>query len=89
MKERTGHTRFLALGVVFEGFLVVIAIAIGWFFQIDVIRRLHFAAIPAVVAFNRFADQVGRLEVRYDAFMEEFSSILQRHATARKHPGEV
>jgi biopolymer transport protein TolQ len=39
-----------------------------------------FAAIPAVIAFNRFADQVGRLEVRYDAFIEEFSSILQRHA---------
>jgi biopolymer transport protein TolQ len=39
-----------------------------------------FAAIPAVVAFNRYADQVGRLEVRYDAFTEEFSSILQRHA---------
>jgi biopolymer transport protein TolQ len=32
-----------------------------------------FAAIPAVVAFNQFADQVGRLEVRYDAFTEEFS----------------
>jgi biopolymer transport protein TolQ len=47
-----------------------------------------FAAIPAVVAFNRFADQVGRLEVRYDAFMEEFSSILQRHA-ARKNAGEA
>jgi biopolymer transport protein TolQ len=46
-----------------------------------------FAAIPAVVAFNRYADQVGRLEVRYDAFMEEFSSILQRHA-ARKNAGE-
>ncbi len=40
-----------------------------------------FAAIPAVVAFNRFADQVGRLEVRYAAFMEEFSTILQRHAS--------
>ncbi len=39
-----------------------------------------FAAIPAVVAFNRYADQVGRLEMRYNAFMEEFSSILQRHA---------
>lgn len=39
-----------------------------------------FAAIPAVIAFNRFADQVGRLELRYDAFMEEFSTILQRHA---------
>ncbi len=38
------------------------------------------AAIPAVVAYNRFADQVGRLEQRYDAFMEEFSTILQRHA---------
>ncbi len=47
-----------------------------------------FAAIPAVIAFNRYADQVGRLEVRYDAFMEEFSSILQRHA-ARKHAGEA
>ena len=40
-----------------------------------------FAAIPAVVAYNRFADQVGRLEVRYDAFTEEFSTILQRHAS--------
>ena len=42
-----------------------------------------FAAIPAVVAFNRYADPVGRLEVRYAAFMEEFSGILQRHATTR------
>lgn len=47
-----------------------------------------FAAIPAVIAFNRFADQVGRLEVRYAAFTEEFSSILQRHA-GRKHAGEA
>jgi biopolymer transport protein TolQ len=39
-----------------------------------------FAAIPAVVAYNRYADHVGRLELRYDAFMEEFSTILQRHA---------
>ncbi|HXQ31480.1 MAG TPA: protein TolQ [Steroidobacteraceae bacterium] len=41
-----------------------------------------FAAIPAVVAFNRFSDQVNRLELRFDTFMEEFSTILQRHATA-------
>jgi biopolymer transport protein TolQ len=40
-----------------------------------------FAAIPAVIAYNRFADQVSRLEIRFDAFTEEFSSILQRHAT--------
>jgi biopolymer transport protein TolQ len=38
-----------------------------------------FAAIPAVVAYNRFADQVSRLELRFDAFMEEFSTILQRY----------
>jgi biopolymer transport protein TolQ len=39
-----------------------------------------FAAIPAVVAYNRYADQVSRLELRYDAFMEELSTILHRHA---------
>ena len=39
-----------------------------------------FAAIPAVIAYNRYADKVVRLEIRYDGFMEEFSSILQRHA---------
>lgn len=42
-----------------------------------------FAAIPAVIAFNRYADKVGRLEVRYDTFMEEFSAILQRQASIR------
>jgi biopolymer transport protein TolQ len=42
-----------------------------------------FAAIPAVVAFNRFSDQVSRLELRFDTFMEEFSTILQRHAATR------
>ena len=46
-----------------------------------------FAAIPAVVAFNRYADKVGRLEVRYDTFMEEFSSILQRQAAVRDAAG--
>jgi biopolymer transport protein TolQ len=38
------------------------------------------AAIPAGVFYNRYADQVGRLEVRYDAFMEELSAIFQRNA---------
>ncbi|MFQ5609101.1 MAG: protein TolQ [Woeseiaceae bacterium] len=42
-----------------------------------------FAAIPAVIAYNRYADKVVRLEYRYDGFTEEFSSILQRHARAR------
>jgi len=43
-----------------------------------------FAAIPAVIAYNRYADKVVRLEYRYDGFMEEFSSILHRHARAKQ-----
>ena len=39
-----------------------------------------FAAIPAVIAYNRFASNVDRLAVRYESFMEEFSNILQRKA---------
>ncbi len=39
-----------------------------------------FAAIPAVVAFNRFSSQVERLEMRYDNFKEEFAAILHRQA---------
>ncbi|MEG3790482.1 protein TolQ [Lysobacter sp. CCNWLW3] len=39
-----------------------------------------FVAIPAVWAYNRFATGVERLSVRYDAFSEEFSSILQRQS---------
>ena len=39
-----------------------------------------FAAIPAVIAYNRFAHDVERLHNRYDAFVDEFSTILQRQA---------
>jgi len=37
-----------------------------------------FAAIPAVVAYNRFAGDVNRLAIRFESFTEEFSNILQR-----------
>jgi len=37
-----------------------------------------FAAIPAVVAYNRFAHDIDRLSNRFESFMEEFSNILQR-----------
>ena len=37
-----------------------------------------FAAIPAVVAYNRFAHDGDRIAVRFESFMEEFSNILQR-----------
>ena len=39
-----------------------------------------FAAIPAVIAYNRYSNDVERLINRYDTFQEEFSSILHRHA---------
>lgn len=39
-----------------------------------------FAAIPAVIAYNRFSNDVERLINRYDIFTEEFASILHRYA---------
>ena len=39
-----------------------------------------FAAIPAVWAYNRYSTKLERVTTRYDAFVEEFSSILQRQA---------
>ena len=41
-----------------------------------------FAAIPAVVAYNRYSHDIDRLAIRFESFMEEFSNILQRQ-TAR------
>jgi len=40
-----------------------------------------FAAIPAVVAYNRFARDIDRIAIQLETFIEEFSNILQRNAT--------
>ena len=37
-----------------------------------------FAAIPAVVAYNRFSHDIDRLSIRFESFMGEFSNILHR-----------
>jgi biopolymer transport protein TolQ len=37
-----------------------------------------FAAIPAVIAYNRFSHDIDRLAIRFESFMEEFSNVLQR-----------
>jgi biopolymer transport protein TolQ len=37
-----------------------------------------FAAIPAVVAYNRYAHDIDRLATRFESFSEEFSNVLQR-----------
>ena len=68
-----GNVQSATLAVVAPGISeALIATAIGL-----------FAAIPAVIAYNRYADKVTRLEVRYDSFIEEFFSVLQRHAHPR------
>ncbi len=65
-----GHVQQATLATVAPGIAeALIATAMGL-----------FAAIPAVIAYNRYADHVSRLELRYDTFMEELSTILQRHA---------
>jgi biopolymer transport protein TolQ len=39
-----------------------------------------FAAIPAVIAYNRFTHDIDRLAIRFESFVEEFSNILQRQS---------
>ena len=46
-----------------------------------------FAAIPAVVAYNRFARDIDRTAIRLETFIEEFSNILQRNIGAQSASG--
>jgi biopolymer transport protein TolQ len=46
-----------------------------------------FAAIPAVVAYNRFARDIDRTAIRLETFIEEFSNILQRNVGAQPASG--
>ena len=39
-----------------------------------------FAAIPAVIAYNRFARDIDRIAIQSETFIEEFSNILHRNA---------
>lgn len=39
-----------------------------------------FAAIPAVIAYNYFANELERLTNSYDTFQQEFSNVLHRQA---------
>jgi biopolymer transport protein TolQ len=46
-----------------------------------------FAAIPAVVAYNRFARDIDRVAIKMETFIEEFSNILQRNLGAHSASG--
>jgi len=43
-----------------------------------------FAAIPAVIAYNRYAHDIDRLAIRFESFIDEFSNILQRQSGVGK-----
>jgi biopolymer transport protein TolQ len=47
-----------------------------------------FAAIPAVVAYNRFAREIDRIAITLETFIEEFSNILQRNVGAQSASGQ-
>jgi biopolymer transport protein TolQ len=67
---------FHALGNVQQATLALVAPGISEALVATAIGL--FAAIPAVVAYNRYSNQVERLNNRYEEFMEEFSTLLQR-----------
>ena len=46
-----------------------------------------FAAIPAVLAYNRFARDIDRVSIKLETFIEEFSNILQRNVGAQSTSG--
>ena len=48
-----------------------------------------FAAIPAVIAYNRYATEIGRLLNRFDAFQDEFANILFRQAQKKMSEAET
>jgi len=69
---------FTALGNVQQATLAMVAPGIAEALVATAIGL--FAAIPAVIFYNRFATEVDRLLNRYENFSEEFSTVLQRQA---------
>ncbi len=75
---------FTALGNVQQATLAMVAPGIAEALIATAIGL--FAAIPAVVFYNRFATEIDRLLNRYENFSDEFSTVLQRQAIRRSKP---
>ena len=69
---------FIALGAVENATLAMVAPGIAE--ALIATAMGLFAAIPAVIAYNRFSTHVEKIELSYVNFIEEFSSILHRQA---------
>ena len=73
---------FLSLSKMHQATLAVVAPGIAEALIATAIGL--FAAIPAVIAYNRFADKVDRISVRYENFREEFTTLLERQLHIKK-----
>ena len=71
---------FIALGAVEHASLAMVAPGIAE--ALIATAMGLFAAIPAVIAYNRYAEKVERLSNTYENFAEEFATILQRQSHA-------
>ena len=78
---------FTALGNVQQATLAMVAPGIAEALIATAIGL--FAAIPAVIFYNRFATDVDRLMNRYENFSEEFATVLQRQAIRRSGQRDV
>jgi biopolymer transport protein TolQ len=72
---------FIALGAVEHASLAMVAPGIAE--ALIATAMGLFAAIPAVIAYNRYAEKVDRLSGAYENFAEEFATILQRQSDAK------
>ena len=75
---------FIALGAVEHASLAMVAPGIAE--ALIATAMGLFAAIPAVIAYNRYAESVDRLSSTYENFAEEFATILQRQSSATEEP---
>ena len=75
---RDSMNSFTALGNVQQATLAMVAPGIAEALVATAIGL--FAAIPAVIFYNRFATEIDRLLNRYDNFSDEFATVLQRQA---------
>ncbi len=73
---------FIALGAVESASLAMVAPGIAE--ALIATAMGLFAAIPAVIAYNRYAEKVDRLSSSYENFAEEFATILQRQIPSKR-----
>ena len=73
-------TSFQSLGTVQQATIAMVAPGISEALIATAVGL--FAAIPAVIAYNRFSTQLSKIQERYEIFEDEFTNILQREAYA-------